>query len=137
MIQGSLDLVKNVNVGRDARGLVERAATDETHPWVAVVAEDRYLAGWTMEDPLHASVVAGHVDRLRGPGEQFYTVGLDQQVDDESASGLPLAVQAVTAVREERIGRKPVANRTASAAALTWDAHDFLLEVMRRSSGLY
>src|SRR6266498_3357678 len=65
------------------------------------------------------------------------TVGFDQQVDDESATGLPLAVQAVTAMCEERIGRKPVANRSAGAATLTWDAHDLLLEDSATESGQY
>src|SRR5437762_1777469 len=65
---------------------------------------------------------------MRDPGEQFYPVGLDQQVDDERASGLPLAVKAVTTVREERIGCQPVANRSAGAATLTRNAHDLLLE---------
>src|SRR5205807_76127 len=77
-------------------------------------------------------VVARRVDRLRRVREQLHTVGLDQQVDDECASGLSLAVQAVTAMREERIGRKPVANRSAGAATLTWDAHELLVEGMRR-----
>jgi hypothetical protein len=30
----------------------------------------------------------------------------------------------VTAVREKRLGRQPVANLAAGAAALTWDAHE-------------
>jgi hypothetical protein len=102
---------------------------------VAVLAEDRHLATWTTEDPLQAAVVARHVDRLRGARDQLYTVGLDQQVDDESASGLPLAVQAMTAMREERIGRKPVANRSAGATTLTWDAQDPLLEDKAMKSG--
>ena len=38
--------------------------------------------------------VARHVDRLRVACEQLHMVGLDQQVDDEGASGLPLALQA-------------------------------------------
>jgi hypothetical protein len=33
----------------------------------------------------------------------------------------------MTAVDEELIGRKPVANLSAGAAALTWDAQDLLL----------
>jgi hypothetical protein len=77
---------------------------------------------------LLAAVVARHVNRLRDAREQLDTVSLDQQVDDEGASGLPLAVQAMTAMREERIGRKPVANRSAGATTLTGDAHDLLLE---------
>src|SRR5207249_12010724 len=56
---------------------------------------------------------------------------------DEGASGLPLAVQAMTAMREERVGRQPVANRSASATTLTSDAHEFLLEDKATESGEY
>jgi hypothetical protein len=66
-----------VDVWHNARGLVERAAADEPHPSVAVLAEDRHLAAWTTEDPLQAAVVARHVDRLRGACDQLNTVGLD------------------------------------------------------------
>jgi hypothetical protein len=113
-------------VGRDSRWLIEGAAANEPHLRTAVLAEDRHLAGRTSEDPLVAAVVARHVYWLRDAREQLHTVGLDQQVDDESASGLSLAVQAVTAMREERIGHKPVANRSAGAATLTWGAHVLL-----------
>ena len=106
MTQRSLDLVKMWTSGATLRRLVERAAADEPHLGASVLAEDRHLAGRTAEDPLLAAVVARHVDRLRVAGEQLHAVGLDQQVDDEGASGLPLAVQAMTAVREERIGRQ-------------------------------
>jgi hypothetical protein len=105
-----------VDVGHNARGLVKCAAADEPHVWVSVVAEDRDLVGQAAEDLLLASVVARHVDRLRAR-EQLHTVGLDQQVDDERVSGLSLVVQTVTAMREERIGRKPVANRSAGTAS--------------------
>jgi hypothetical protein len=40
-------------------------------------------------------------------------------------------------MREERIGRKPVANRSAGATTLTWDAHDLLLEDQATESGHY
>jgi hypothetical protein len=99
------------------------------------VAEDRDLAGRATEDRLLAAVIASHVDRLRVAREELNTVGLDQQVDDERASGLPLAVQAVTAMREERVGRKPVANCSAGAPTLTLDAHDLLLEDRATESG--
>ena len=122
-----------MDVGRDGRRLVERTAAHEPHLRPRVLAEDRDLAGRAPVDPLHAAVVARHVDRLRRARQELDAVGLDQQVDDEGASGLALAVQAVTAMREERIGRKPVANRSAGAATLTWDAHDLLLEDKRRS----
>jgi hypothetical protein len=108
-----------MNVGRDSRGLIERTAANEPHLGASVLAEDRHLAGWTSEDPLFAAVVAGHVDRLRDAREQLHTVGLDQEIDDEGTSRLTLAVQAMAAMREERIGRKPVANRFAGATTLT------------------
>jgi hypothetical protein len=108
-----------VDVGHNARWLVERAAANVAKLGTRVLAVDRHLARRAAEDPLRAAVVARHGDRLRLAREQFHTVGLDQQVDDESASGLPLAVQAVTAIREERIGQEPVANRSAGAATLT------------------
>ena len=49
------------------------------------------------------------------PREDLHAVGLDEQVDDEGAPGLPLAVQAVAAVDEHRLGRQPVAERPARA----------------------
>ena len=117
-----------MNVGCDPRGLIERTAANEPHLGASVLAEDRDLAVWTAEDPLFAAVVARHVHRLRHAREQLHAVGLDQQVDHEGASGLPLAVQAMTAMREKRIGRQPVANRSAGATTFTRAAHDLLLE---------
>jgi hypothetical protein len=38
--------------------------------------------------------------------QQLHAVDLDQQVDGEGVTSLSLAVQAVTAVRKERIGRQ-------------------------------
>src|SRR5215203_2493708 len=122
-----------MNVGRDSRGLIERTAANEPHLGASVLAEDCHLAGRASVDPLFAAVVARHVDRLRGAREQLHAVGFDQQVDDEGASGLALTVHAMTAMREERIGRKPVANRSAGTTAHTWDAHDSLLEGRRWS----
>jgi hypothetical protein len=87
-----------VDVGRDARGIVERAAPDEPHFRWAVLAEDRDLACGAAVDLLDAAVVARRFDRVRLGGEQLHAVGLDQQVDREGAAGLPLAVQAVAAV---------------------------------------
>src|SRR5207248_103027 len=111
-------------VGRDARGVVERAGADEPDRRAGVAAEDRDLAGRAAEDPLLLAAAARNVDRLRLAREQLDAVGLDQQVDDERAAGLPLAIQAVAAVREERLGRKPVANLSAPAAAFEHVGHD-------------
>jgi hypothetical protein len=37
---------------------------------------------------------------VRPAREDLDTLGLDQQIDDEGAGGLPLTVQAMTAVNE-------------------------------------
>src|SRR5207248_2861084 len=55
--------------------------------------------------------------------QQLHPIGLDQDVDDERASGLSLAVQAVAAVGDQGARGQPVANRSARAAALEWGAH--------------
>src|SRR4029450_10234221 len=89
----------------------------------AAMAEHSPLAGWTTEDLLLAAIVARHVDLLRLSREQLDPVALDQQVDDERAAGLPLAIQAMTAVDEERLRRQPVANLSARAPTLTCDTH--------------
>jgi hypothetical protein len=107
-----------VNVGRHGCRLVERASPDETNLEARVLAEDSCLAGWATPDLLLLAAAAGNGDRLRLSGEELDSIGLDQDVDDESAPGLPLTVQAVTAVDEERLGCKAVANRSAGAAAL-------------------
>src|SRR5206468_5241829 len=97
---------------------VERAAADEAHRRPAVVAPDGDLTRRTAKDLLRAPVVAWRVHGLRLARKQLHAVGFDQQVDHERAAGLPLAVQAVAAVDEERIRREPVANRAAGTAAL-------------------
>src|SRR5262245_47190598 len=107
---GQLRRGEDVDVGRDGRRLIERPAPDEEHVRVRVLAVDGDLTGRAAEDALRAAVVAGHIDRLWLAHEQLDAVGLDQQVDDERAAGLPLAVEAVAAMDEERLGREPVAN---------------------------
>src|SRR6059036_3413303 len=102
-----------MNVGRDDRGVVERSATNEQHAAASVLAEDRDLARRTAEDLLFAAVVARHGDRSRIARKQVDPLGLDQQVDDEGASRLSLTVEAVTAMREEGVGCKSVADRSA------------------------
>jgi hypothetical protein len=115
---------EDVNVGRDCCGLVERAGADEPDREARVLAEDSCLAAGTTPDLLLLAAAAGNGDRLQLSGEELDSVGLDQDVDDESAPGLPLTVQAVTAVDEERIGREAVANRSAGATALEWGVQD-------------
>ena len=113
-----------MNVRRDRCRVVERTGSDEADLTTRVLAEDRYLAGWATPDLLLLAAAAGNGDRLRLSGEELDSVGLDQDVDDESAPGLPLTVQAVTAVDKERIGREAVAKRPAGAAALEWGVQD-------------
>ena len=96
--------------------------------WTCVPAVDRYLTRRAPEYSLLLACAARHVHGLWITREQLDPVGLDQQVDHERASGLPLAVQAVAAMGEERIGREPVANRAAGAATLTKITHELLLE---------
>jgi hypothetical protein len=84
---------------------------------------ERRLARRTAPDRLHRAVVARNVDGLRLAGEQFHAVGLNQHVDDERAAGLPLTVQAVAAVHEERFGRQAVADGPTRAAAFLKAGH--------------
>src|SRR5581483_8638896 len=102
---------------------VERAGTHEVHLWAGVLTEHGDLAVRAAEDPLRRPCIPWGVDRVWSLAQQLNTVGLDQQVDDERASGLPLAVQAVTAVDEHRLGCQAVANRSARATALALRTH--------------
>ena len=88
-----------------------------------IATEDRDLARRAAEDPLRRLGTAGDVDRHRVTREQLHSIGLDQQVDHEGTARLPLAVKAVAAVDEERVGREAIPNRAASAAALADCAH--------------
>src|ERR1700733_13752818 len=108
-----------LNAGR----VVQRSATHEPHARTAVLAEDRGLTIRTTEDTLHTAVVPRHVDRLRRERGDLDTVGLDQQIDDEGAAGLPLAVQAMTAMNEERLRRQAVSDGAACASALGLASH--------------
>jgi hypothetical protein len=107
-----------VDVGLDTRRIVERSAADEAHAGSRVAAEDRDLARRAAEDPLLRLGAARDVDRRRVTREQLYAISLDQQVDDEGATGLPLAVEAVAAVDEERIGREAIPNGATRTTAL-------------------
>ena len=55
------------------------------------------------DDPLRAAVISRNVDRPRLTRGHLDAVGLDQQVDHKGAAGLPLAVQAVAAMDDERL----------------------------------
>jgi len=101
---------EDVDVGRDARGLVERPRTDERDDRIAVVAVERDLALGTAEDGLRRAVVAEHLDQPGLARRELDAVGLDQDVDRERAPGLPLAVEAMAAVHEKRVARQAIPN---------------------------
>src|SRR5215471_7475462 len=103
--------------------MIERAASNEPDVCSAVLTEDRHLASRAAVDTLPASLIAGDVDRLRLFCEQLYTARLDQQIDDECASGLALTVEAVTAVDEEWVGVEAVAHSPAGASTVPWLVH--------------
>src|SRR5689334_16190830 len=124
---------EDVDVRADRGRVVERPAADEPHRRMAVGAEDRHLADGAAEDRLDAAVVAGNVHGPRVAGDELDPVGLDQQVDDERAAGLALAVQAVAAVGEEGIRRQPVADGAARAPAFA-NAHGLAPASIRRPS---
>jgi hypothetical protein len=63
------------------------------------------LTAWTTEDPLHAAVVTGHINRLRCCPEHLDTLCLDEQIDHEGAAGLTLTVQTMATMNEERLRR--------------------------------
>ena len=108
----------DVDVGGHARRVVERATSNKADARTGVTAENRNLAGRAAEDSLLLAAAAGHVDRVWFAGDQFDSIGLDEDIDDERAPGLPLAVEAVAAVCEQRFRREPVPNLSAGAAAL-------------------
>lgn len=114
---------ENVNVRPDVARIVERSGADVAHPWSGVLTEDGDLTARTAKDPLGAAVVARSVDRTRLSLEDLHPVSLDQQVDDERAAGLALAVQAVTAMDEHRLRNQPVSNASARASALAISTH--------------
>jgi hypothetical protein len=107
-----------MHVGRDACRLVERPRADEGHDGIGVATVERDLALRTAKDLLGRAVVARHLDRLGLARRDLDAVSLDQDVDDERATCLPLTIEAVAAVDEERVARQPVADRLTRAATL-------------------
>src|SRR5689334_1800042 len=85
---------------------------------MTVTAVEGRLAARATKDLLRRSVVARHVDELWLPCQDLDAVERDQRVDDEGAARLPLAIEAMAAVHEERIARQSVANGSACAATL-------------------
>jgi len=68
-------------------------------------------------DVVRMAAVGGHGYGLGRAAEEFDPVGLDQGVDGEGAAGLPLAVEAVTAVGEHRRRGQTKPDLAAGAAA--------------------
>jgi hypothetical protein len=84
----------------------------------AVDAPDSYLAGRAAIDMVWASAVSRYRDRFGITGQHGDSVVLDKSVEYESASGLPLAIAAMTAMHERRPRDEPIAHRGAGASAL-------------------
>jgi hypothetical protein len=82
-----------------------------------VGAVHRHAAGRAAEDPLLLASAPRDRDGLGLAGEELDAIRLDQDVDSERAPRLALAVQAVAAVDEQGLGRQPVADGPARAAA--------------------
>src|SRR5690606_7982027 len=98
--------------------LVQRADANESQVGPpAIVAPERDLAIGTAVDVVWPTAVRRHTDRLRLAPEQRDAVGLDQCIDDEGAACLPLAIQAMAAMNEHRLGGEHVAHRAARASA--------------------
>jgi hypothetical protein len=115
-----------VNVRCYGCRIVERTGANETDLARGLLAEDCYLTGRATPNLLLFAAAARDGDRLRLAREKPHPVGFDQQVGDERAPGLPLTVQTMTAMDEQRSGHNPVANGAARAAALKWSAHSHL-----------
>jgi hypothetical protein len=107
-----------VNVGRHDRRIVERPGADKPDSRARVLAVQRDLARRTTPDLLLLAATPRNVNRDGLACEQLDPICLDQYVDDECASGLPLTVEAVAAVDEERIGCQAVADLAAGATTL-------------------
>jgi hypothetical protein len=91
----------DVDVWSDAGRVVQRASAHEPHPRSTVCAEYGDPTARTAEDPLHTAVITRHLDWLWCNCEDLDALRLDQQIDDEGAAGLALAVQAMTAMNEQ------------------------------------
>ena len=74
-------------------------------------------------DIVRVAAVGRHGDRLRMAGQHADPIGLDERVKNKSAARLSLAIAAMAAMNEHRLGREPVADRSARAATVARDAH--------------
>src|SRR4029077_9088354 len=117
----------DVHVGRQRPWIVKSADSDEEQlADVAVDAPHRYPAGGAPIDLVWAAAVSRHCDRFGIAGQEGYSVGLDKRVEHERASGLPLAIAAMTAMYEHRPRDEPVAHRRTSASAFQIIDHGLL-----------
>src|SRR5262245_8358652 len=98
---------------RQRRRFVERADADEAKLRNATVnAPYCYLAGGAAMDFVRTAAVSRHCDWFWIAGEQDDPVCLDERIEHEGASSLPLAIEAMTAVHEHRRGVEPKRDRS-------------------------
>src|SRR5262249_13513804 len=94
-----------------------RPGADERHARARVVAVDSDLARRAAPDLLLLAAAPRDGNGLRFLSQQLHPIRLDQDVDHERAPGLLLAVEAVTAVHEERLRRHAEAAGAPEATA--------------------
>src|SRR5690606_3327410 len=108
----------DVDVGREAGRLVERADTNEAElrPHRRIVAPQGDPAARASQEGLGPAAGARHRDGLGKTGQRLDAVGFDQGVEREGAAAQALAFAAVTGMDEEGAAH-PEANLAAGAAA--------------------
>jgi hypothetical protein len=94
-----------MNVWHDVRRIIERTAAHEPDLRSTIFAEDGDLTARATEDPLRATVVTRHIDRLRRCRQNLNPLCLDEQIDHEGAASLTLTVQTMTAMNKQRFRR--------------------------------
>src|SRR5579864_616343 len=110
---------ENVNVGRKAIGVVERADAHELQrvACTRVMAPQRDVTVGTADDPLAAPAVRRRVDAHECTVQHFHPIRFDQRVERERGPCFALAPAAMAAMDEEGIRHHPVADVPAGAAA--------------------
>ena len=95
-----------MHVRLQGAGLVERAGADKSDiGFMPVVAPDGGLTLGTAVDIMR-SVLAWDRHCYRFAADQLDCLGLDDRIEDERAACQPLAVVAMTAVDEHRLGEE-------------------------------
>src|SRR6185437_9437915 len=128
----------DVDVGREAIGVVERADTHERkqRACARIVAPQCDAAMRAARDVLSLAAVGRRHYLFRRAVRQLHGFGFDQRVQHERAAGFALAPAAMTAVHEQRRANEPVADDAAIAAAFegSSESHepDMLYEWIRR-----